>query len=488
MKNIIKRFKIKNSAVVFVSGNFNVVHPGHLRLLRFAKECGTHLVVGVNSDSRAGDAALVPQKDRLECVLAITYVDDAFILDVAPEEVIEELRPKVVVKGKEHESDINPEQKILDDYGGKLLFSAGESFLSSTELLDKSLVEKQSILHKVGENYIARHRIDIPEILTGLEAFASQQVCVLGDLIVDEYVSCEPEGMSREEPVMVVAPSLEKKFLGGAGIVAAHAAGLGGHVKYMGVRGDDVSGTYAETELNGMGVDASLLVDESRPTTVKRRYRVDNKSLLRVNHFRKHPISKRIQNRILEYISDNITKLDLLILADFNYGFLPDEFVDSLIQIAKQGQTMVVADSQSSSQLGNVGRFKGVDLVTPTEHEARVSLHDSNSGLVGLAEKLRQSINARHVLLTLNSEGVLVHAGSDDPWVTDRLPAFCKNPVDPAGAGDCLMVTSALAMSCGMSLWESAYLASMAAGIQVGRLGNIPITAGELRESLEQLN
>ena len=83
---------------------------------------------------------------------------------------------------------------------------------------------------------------------------------------------------------------------------------------------------------------------------------------------------------------------------------------------------------------GNVARFRNVDLLTPTEHEARVSLQP-DSGLVVLAEHLRQQTKVLHVLLTLNKEGLLIHAGPNDSWETDRLPAFCANPMDASGAG-----------------------------------------------------
>ena len=310
-------------------------------------------------------------------------------------------------------------------------------------------------------------------------------MCVVGDLIVDEYVACEPEGMSREEPVMVVAPSNEKRFIGGAAIVAGHAAGMGAQVSYYAIRGNDEVGQFAESELEKLGVHCVIQFDPSRPTTLKRRYRVENKSLLRVNRFRKHSISRELQDVLLKELKQQLASADLLVLSDFNYGMLPNEFVTELVSMAKGKGVFVAADSQCSSQLGNVGRFKRADLLTPTEHEARISLHDQDSGLVVLAEKLRQEARAQHVLLTLNQDGLLIHAGPDDPWVTDRLPAFCANPVDASGAGDCLMITTALALCSGSTIWQAAFMGSVAARVQVSRLGNRPISQTELLTALE---
>jgi len=98
---------------VFVSGTFNIVHPGHLRLLRFAAECGERLVVGV-LDDRLSEWAQLSQDMRLEGVAAISWVDHAFLLHDAPEDFIAELRPAVVVKGKEFETRSNPELAIVE--------------------------------------------------------------------------------------------------------------------------------------------------------------------------------------------------------------------------------------------------------------------------------------------------------------------------------------------------------------------------------------
>ena len=113
---------MNNKKTVFVSGVFNVVHPGHLRLLRFAKECGDHLVIGVLSNNIAGKSAHVLETLRLESVLSNNWVDEAVIIDEPPRDFISRLRPDVVVKGKEHQSQFNPEEEILKSYGGKLLF------------------------------------------------------------------------------------------------------------------------------------------------------------------------------------------------------------------------------------------------------------------------------------------------------------------------------------------------------------------------------
>src|SRR5215203_532303 len=125
--------------IVFVSGNFNIVHPGHLRLLQFAAECGDFLVVGVSGDGAPGTT--LPDTLRLAGVKAISFVNYALILHEPPENFIAQLRPAAVVKGKEHEGRDNPEQEVVESYGGKLLFGSGEVRFSSLDLLRKEYFE-----------------------------------------------------------------------------------------------------------------------------------------------------------------------------------------------------------------------------------------------------------------------------------------------------------------------------------------------------------
>jgi len=466
--------------VVFVSGNFNIVHPGHLRLLQFAAECGDFLVVGVIEDSACN--AVVPEHLRLEAVQSITLVDHAFILRMPPEQFITMLKPAIVVKGKEHETLENPERKAVESYGGKLLFSSGDVKFSSLDLLQSELLETNFSSIKKPFDYLQRHSFSLKDLIGLVHKFAELKVVVIGDLIVDEYVNCEPMGMSQEDPTIVVTPIRSDRFVGGAGIVAAHACGLGAKVNYLCVTGDDENGRFAWEMLRQYGVMGEPIIDESRPTTLKKRYRSQDKTLLRVSYLRQHDIAREIGSVLSKKAREVLDDADLLIFSDFNYGCLPEYVLDELVAFCQKRNIMMVADSQSSSQVSDVSRFHGMRLLTPTEREARLAVRDFRSGLVVLAEALRLKSNAEQIILTLGSEGLLIHAPDHkvDNFVTDRLPAFNTAPKDVAGAGDSLLTCASLALAVGANIWQSAYLGSVAAACQVSRVGNSPLSGQEL--------
>ena len=472
--------------IVFVSGHFNVLHPGHIRLLQFARKCADRLVVAVESDRIAGSAAHIPEQLRLEGVQCNTWVDEAFLMDEPVTKVIARLRPDIVVKGKEHETKFNPELAVIEQYGGRLLFSSGETIFSSVDLIRKEFFDYDPRSISLPREYLKRHCIDRKRLGRLLKDFTKLKVCVVGDLIIDDYITCEPLGMSQEDPTIVVTPVDTKRFIGGAGIVAAHAAGLGASVQFVTVAGNDSARDFASEGLATVGVNPQLLVDDTRPTTVKQRFRSKGKTLLRVSHLHQGAISLALQSQMLAAMEKAMDSADLLVFSDFNYGCLPQSLVEQVIHKAKSRAVMLAADSQSSSQVGNIGRFREMDLLTPTEREARISTRNQEDGLVVLAEYLRQQSAARNILLKLGEEGLLIHAGNGkaEDCLNDRISALNSAPRDVAGAGDSLLITSAMALASGGNIWEAACLGSLAAAIQVSRVGNTPLRIKELLQEL----
>ena len=111
--------------IIFVSGNFNILHPGHLRLLRFARECGDYLVVGVLCQTSPG--TFLPEELRLESVQSINWVNYAFLLHDPPEHFVEALQPAIVVKGKGHGRLHNPEAEVYGSVSCQMRHLVGEN-------------------------------------------------------------------------------------------------------------------------------------------------------------------------------------------------------------------------------------------------------------------------------------------------------------------------------------------------------------------------
>ncbi len=477
----------KNKKVVFVSGVFNVLHPGHLRLLDFASNLGDFLIVGILDKKQAPENSN-PEKERISMILELKKVNVAVILHDSPEVYLNKLRPNIVVKGKEHEKKFNPEEKALQNFGGKLIFSSGETKSTAYDLLNPDItkINYKTILKHT--NFQNKHNFNFQNLIKILNDFEKVKVLVIGDTIIDEYVDCDPVGISQEDPTIVVRPNKSKFFLGGASIVAAHAQSLGAKVEYNTILGNDDLAKYYSDKIKKIDLKCKSYVDFDRPTTHKKRFRAHGQTLLRVHNYIQQPISNEIKNKIIKDISKRIKKIDLIVFSDFNYGMLSQDLVNEIIKLAHKNKVLIVADSQSSSQTGDISRFVGAKLVTPTEREARIAIKDFSSGLVTVAEKLMMKVGADYVFITLGKEGVLIHQRmkKKTDWRNDMLPAFNRSLKDPAGGGDALLITSSLALATGSTIWEAAYMGSVAAACQVGRLGNLPLTKKELLLEIDE--
>lgn len=483
----LKLNNLEQETVVLVSGRFNVVHPGHLRLFRFARECGTKLIVAVESDNSAKNLAHINENLRLDGVKSISYVDEAFLFDGDIIKIIDSLRPNIVVKGREYQDRANSEEIALSKYGGKLLFCSGETSFSSIDLLK---FEEKNELHKLDSKtleFLVRKKINSELLNNYLNRFSALKVCVVGDVIVDEYVACEALGMSQEDPTIVVSEILSEKFLGGAGIVAAHAANLGAEVKFYSVIGEDVSGEFVRDRLYEFNVTPKIFFEYGRPTTTKKRFRCNGKTLLRVSKLHQNSISNEIKEKIFSAIEQDISNCDVLIFSDFNYGCLPQDLVDKILKLARFHKVLIAADSQSSSQIGDIARYKGVTLITPTEREARIALKNREDGLPVLAEMLMEKTNSQYTILKMGAEGLMIFDRQSKVNGGEPLPAQNLNPVDTSGAGDSLLVATAMALAIGATIWESGYMGAIAASIQVSRRGNKPISKNEFASKLELL-
>jgi len=474
----------EKASVVFVSGKFRVIHAGHMRLFRTATDFGQKLVVALDTDGLTAEEI----HWRESILRNIEYVDKVIEFDGNIEKVLLEVRPDIVIKGHEFRNAQNQESEVLSTYGGKLVFTSGANFYSESDLIGSNDFEFVEKLATMPQEFMVRNKITTDRLLEVISDFSKLRVCVIGDLIIDEYINCHPLGMSQEEPTVVVTPVDRRRYFGGAGIVAAHCKSLGAKTTFVTVTGEDETSSWSKEKASEYKLDSVYVVDKSRPTTLKQRYRSGTQTLLKISHLTQEFLDSEKESELVENFYKIAGEIDVLILSDFSYGVLSPQIVERLLAISSNHDIFVSADSQSSSQIGNLGKFQNIDLISATEREARLELKDSTSGLVVVAEGLRRTMNSKNLLLKMGGDGVLISAQGDngEMLATDEIAAINKNPVDTSGAGDSMLAGASLALASGATIYEAALIGSVLAGIQVGRLGNVPI-AQETVNSVLQL-
>jgi len=465
--------------ICLVSGKFKVLHIGHLRLFNTASSLADKLIVAVDDS----DISSEELDWRINLIKNIEIISEVITYSGDIKSLINKIKPNFIVKGAEFSRLPNIEEDELAKYGGKLVFSSGSYFY--TDLNTRNSL-KDSIYHDY--NYLNRRNLNKNKIIEKINDYSRLNICVIGDLIVDEFIECKPVGMSQESPSIVVTPIKTNRFVGGAGVLAKHCEKLGSKTTFIGVVGTDEPGNWALEELKESNLELFVSTDSNRNSTVKTRYMSGRQVMFRLNHFNNEFIGPEIEQNIIKFLKNNCEKYDLLIFSDFSFGLLSPYLVSKIIEICKKHKVTMAADSQSSSQLGDLSKYIGVDLVTPTEKEARIEMKDETSGLVVLAENLRNKLACKNVILKLGADGILIHGINEiqnTKIETDQINALNINPQSISGAGDSLMAGAALSLASGANIYESAYIGSAVAALHVSKDGNLPVEKSKLVELIE---
>lgn len=449
-----------------------------MRLFHFAKDLGGELIIGLDVTGLGED-----EKNWRRGILEnLEYVSRVFEFSGEVVPLIRQLKPEIVLKGREFKDKPNVEDGALKEYGGKLVFTAGSSYFTETDLIQESSPVSRIPGIQIPDAFLARNGLSKGQLQHLVRKFNSLKVCVIGDLIIDEYINCHALGMSQETPAIVVTPVDSRKYFGGAGIVAAHCSALGAQTTLITVMGNDEISDWSKQAASNYGVVLKSQIVRGRQTTLKQRFLSGAQVLLRVNHLSQNLLDSEHEDSIVEQFRDISDGLDVLIISDFSYGVLSPTVVSKISGIALEKGILVSADSQSSSQMGDLSKYQNLDLITATEHEARVELKDYSSGVAVIAEKLRLSLNARTVFLKMGPDGILISSRDShgNTIETEKIEALNKMSIDNSGAGDSMLAAASLSLGLNATIQESALLGSLIAAIQVGRVGNVPIDSNSV--------
>jgi len=478
-------------------GHFNVIHPGHMRYLKYAKTLGNCLIVALQDDAMLQDPEgqkYFSQEERAEALSSLHILDYVVTLDNGNlPEFVELVRPSVMVLGSEHELDKNEMVDnaifILEKNEGEIIYHAGDTHYANTDLLHIKIDDLEQEKINLYKNACRNQKLEIRKLEKRVKKIAESNILVIGDTIVDQYVGCDALGMSSEAPVLVVRELESKEYLGGAAIVASHVRALGAKCHFISVIGNDIHANYVSKELESSDVNTYFIKDDSRPTSYKIRYMVESQKLFRVSRLKEHKISTKIEDLIIKKINELSPSLDGIIISDFVYGVITERIIRGIKNIVKENKIKLFADVQCSSQIGSVLKYKDFDLVFPTEKEARIALDNNVEGIEWIANKLLDKLSSKEVLVKLGSEGFIAYSKQSDGFVLKQhFPALTVNPVDVTGAGDSMMAAMAGCISSGGDLMEASAIGACMASLSVREIGNTPINKEQLSQFMRYID
>jgi rfaE bifunctional protein kinase chain/domain/rfaE bifunctional protein nucleotidyltransferase chain/domain len=465
--------------VVHCHGCFDIVHPGHIQHLQYARSLGDLLVVSVSADTHVGKGVnrpLIPDDLRAGSLAALACVDYVYVNDTPTAvELLGQLRPDIFVKGREYETSADPrflaERDAVIRGGGRVIFASGEIIYSSTALISSLSQTAAFDAEKLSR---FRQRFELtPDALRGrMRAMHGRRAVVIGDYIRDRYTFCHATGVASESPIMSLQAQAGTDYDGGAAIIAQHLAALGAETTLLTTLPADEAAALA-ARLAPLNI-AVRAVPTRSDAIVKERYLVDSQKIVKIDHGRPAPTDSAATQELARTVLDVAGGADLVVFADFGYGTLSPALLDLVLPTLRETVGTISADV--SGRASTLAKFRGVDLLCPTERELRESMQDFASSLNAVAWNFLERTAARQLIVTLGKQGVLVlDRPPEDPagrLRAEHIPAIAPYAIDPLGCGDAFLATTSLALCAEGTLQAAALLGSLAAAHHCQQLGN----------------
>lgn len=324
------------------------------------------------------------------------------------------------------------------------------------------------------------------EILTNINR---PNILVIGDLMLDKYVWGEVKRISPEAPIPILSVTSEDTRPGGAGCVIANLCHMGAKVHCAGTIGADAEGRQLLNQFVKLGVETSgIFEDAERPTTVKIRMLGHLQTagrgiqqLLRVDYEKTHPIPINIEKKIIQYLNERISQLNVVLVSDMNKGLLSEGILKTVVSLGKRHSIPVIVDPKLGE---DYTCYTGATAITPNRHETELATGVALTGQESLktaGKKLVEELGLQCAVITIDKDGVFLYRDDENYSLISTVP---KEVSDVTGAGDVVLSVLGLVTASGYSLEDAAAIANVAAGIEVGKIGATPVSISEILKEL----
>jgi len=478
LSKILEEEKAKGKKIIHCHGVFDLLHIGHIRYFKQAKQMGDILIVTITADEFVDKGPHRPaftETLRLEAVASLSDIDYVAVNPwPTAENTLKLLKPDVYVKGSEFkntDSDmtgkIQKEEKIVSDIGSKIAFTEDIVF-SSTNLINKYISSLSDELNDYLN--IFRKRYSLDDIFNLIEKIASLKVLVIGDTIIDEYQYGETIGKSSKDPTLALKYESRDIFAGGILAIANHVANFVNTVKLVTIIGDKNSySQFIDEQLNPK-IDPYFIIKKDSPTTLKKRF-IDYYAftkLLEVYIMDDSYLSENEDIKLCNWLKQEIKKYDLVITADFGHGAISDKVVKLLCENSKFFALNTQANAGNRG-FHTVSRYPSADFICIAEHEMRLELRDTKSDLKKLLQKIHKNIKFDKMVVTSGKKGCIVYH-KDKEYI--QVPSFAQNVIDRVGAGDAFFSIASLMAAIGENNEFIGFIGNVVGALAVEVLGN----------------
>lgn len=492
--SIRQRLRADGHTLVQCHGCFDIVHPGHVRYLQFARRLGDRLLVSLTGDAlvnKGADRPYIPQNLRAENLAALEFVDWV-VIDPHPTaaELLAAIQPDVYVKGREYAASSDPrfaeERRIVEQYGGRVIFHSGDVVFSSTRLIES--LDRDGPLDECRLRALcATHGLTYHAARAALERWQGLPVLVVGDVIREEYVLCDAREAAVNAPALSLEELARRRFWGGAAALAMQLHALGARPHLISTVGPDTTATELTSDLEQLGLPADLL--EAREGIVTRRtFVADDTKLYHVSAGAYGPLDSLCEQRVAEAISRYLGNARLLVWCEQGCGTITPALVRQAAAHARESGIPIAG--MSGGPRGDLSLLRETDLLAVREKRLRTAANDLGSGLPALAWRWLEQTAGQSMLVALHKRGLIGFdgrptAGESEHLSPQRLrsafvPSFAAHFVDMLGAEEAALSVAAASLATETTLPVATYLAAAAEALVVTRPGRSRCTRDQL--------
>jgi rfaE bifunctional protein nucleotidyltransferase chain/domain len=465
-------------SVVHAHGTFDLLHLGHVRHFRAAREFGDVLVVTLTADrfvNKGPGRPVFSEAARAEMLASLEYIDWVAI-NYAPDAVdaINRICPNVYVKGhdyQEPEGDVTgkiiAERQAVEAHGGCVCFTNEETF-SSTELLNRHF--------NIDEPHVRDHlrglRSDgaMAQMLALIEKVRDYSVVVVGDAIIDEYEYVLPMGKPPKESIIAARYRERENFAGGVFAAANAVASICAEVDVITCLG--ASESYEDLIRQNLrpNVRLHLVYRPNASTTVKRRL-VDPstmRKLFEVYVMDDEPLLMEIQQEVDGVIARIAPQAEVTIVTDFAHGLLAPSSIDALV---KNARFLAVNTQSNSANWGYnlITKYPRADYVCIDDPEARLAARDRVSKIGDIAHAIGKQIDCAKTIITHGRYGCVTLEQGD---TVHTIPALAGRVIDTIGAGDAFLSITAPLVAAGGVLKQVGFIGNVVGALKVEIVGH----------------
>ncbi|UZP66557.1 bifunctional ADP-heptose synthase [Desulfovibrio mangrovi] len=315
-------------------------------------------------------------------------------------------------------------------------------------------------------------------------SLAGKKVLLIGDVMVDEYLTGEAERISPEAPVPVVRVFNDRHVLGGAGNVARNLCSLGGVPHLVCITGTGSGSDLLDSLLTTDGIDHTFIRIAGRQTTRKTRIIASRQQMLRIDREDTSPINGAVLEEVLGVVAACINDYEVCIVSDYGKGLVTQNFMERLVALrdASASKPLILVDPKTP----NFKWYKNVFMLTPNAKETSEGANmpvGTQEEIVAAGQAIFDLLGCDRLLTTLGPRGMALFEGRDAVW---HIPTMAQEVFDVTGAGDTVIATAALALAARLPLLESCMLANYAAGVVVGHVGAATVSPEGLVEAIKR--